>query len=185
MADNNTVWEEFQFQTPDYVADYMVSLIDKEPKLVLEPSIGIGNLAKALWKKYPNCKVIGYDIAETPLKDDRLTFYQQDFLKAEIDFKPDLILSNPPFTPMTVGYNFFDKLVRIQSRGIYLLPYLFLINSTGRPKQYSSQIDLKKVINLPRNIFNNSRIQSCLLDVYSGKTNKTEYIWYEEKVQKI
>lgn len=171
----------FEFQTPMYVADYMVELINYKPNLVLEPSIGQGNLVKALWKKYPECKVIGYDIEETPLIDERLTFIKQDFLKADIDFKPDLILSNPPFSPMCLSYNFFDKLVKIQKRGVYILPYLFLINSNSRPHKYSEEIDIKNIINLPRTVFKNSRIQSCILDVYDGKTLLTNYMWYNEK----
>lgn len=174
----------YGFQTPSYVADYMVSLIDKEPKLVLEPSIGEGNLVKALWNKFPNTKVIAYDIEDCPIKDDRLTFIKQDFLQAEINFRPDLILSNPPFTPMTLSYEFFEKCHYIQSRGIYILPYLFLINSTSRPKKYSSELDVRNIINLPRNVFKNSRIQSCILDIYEGTTTNTKYIWYEEKVNK-
>ena len=167
-----------------YVAEKMVGLIDFEPKLVLEPSIGDGNLVKALWDRFPECKVIGYDIEETILKDDRLTFIKQDFLTAEINIDVDLILSNPPFTPMTMAYKFFDKCVNIQKRGIYLIPYLFLINSSGRPKKYSQEFDLKNVINLPRSVFKNSRIQSCILDTYEGKTNTTNYTWYDEDLWK-
>lgn len=173
---------EFQFQTPEYVAEYMVSLIDFEPKLVLEPSMGLGNLVTALWKRFPDCKVIAYDIEQTPLVDDRLTFIKGDFLEAEINIVPDLILSNPPFTPMTVGYNFFEKCVNIQKRGIYLLPYLFIMNSTSRPKKYSQELNLKNLINLPRNIFKNARVQSCLLDIHEGTTDMTVFKWYEEKV---
>lgn len=162
----------------------MVNLIKEEPKLVLEPSIGEGNLVKALWQKYPNTKVIAYDIEETPLKDDRLIFIKQDFLEAKIDYKPDLILSNPPFTPMTIGYDFFDKLVNIQQRGIYILPYLFLINSNSRPKKYSKTIQIKNIINLPRSVFKNSRIQTCILDTYEGSTDVINYKWYEPEVYK-
>jgi methylase of polypeptide subunit release factors len=113
LKGGNTI---FQFQTPDYVAEYMVDLIKEEPKLVLEPSIGEGNLVKALWEKYPNTQVIAYDIEDTPLQDDRLKFIKQDFLEVEIEYKPDLILSNPPFTPMELSYKFFDKLINIQPR---------------------------------------------------------------------
>ena len=159
----------------------MVDLIDKEPKLVLEPSIGQGNLVKALWRKFPNTKVIAYDIMDSPLKDDRLIFYKQDFLSANIDYTPDLILSNPPFTPMTLSYQFFNKCIKIQKRGIYILPYLFLINSTNRPKIYSKNINIKNIIHLPRSIFKNSRIQCCILNIYEGTTNISYYKWYEEK----
>ena len=160
----------------------MVDLIDKKPKLVLEPSIGEGNLIKALWKKYPDAKVIGYDIVDTPLKDDRLLFLKQDFLSANVEYIPDLLLSNPPFTPMTLSYQFFDKCINIQKRGIYILPYLFLINSTNRPKIYSQIINIKNIIHLPRNVFKNSRIQACILDVYEGKTDISNYKWYEKKL---
>lgn len=158
-------------------------MIDKEPKLVLEPSIGEGNLVKALWRRFPNVKVIGYDIEDMPLKDNRLIFYKQNFLSANINYVSDLILSNPPFTPMTLSYKFFDKCINIQKRGIYILPYLFLINSTNRPKYYSQIINIKNIIHLPRNVFKNSRIQCCILDVHEGKTNIINYKWYEKKLK--
>jgi len=162
----------------------MVNMIEFEPELVLEPSIGEGNLIKALWDKYPNTKVVAYDIEDCPIKDNRLTFIKQDFLQANIKFKPDFILSNPPFTPMTLSYKFFDKCQQIQNRGIYILPYLFLINSTSRPREYSQKLFIKNIVNLPRNVFKNSRIQSCILDVYRGKTDTTNYLWYEKAINK-
>jgi hypothetical protein len=85
---------------------------------------------------------------------------------------------------MELSYKFFDKLINIQSRGIYILPYLFLINSNSRPQKYSKVINIKNIINMPRSVFKNSRIQSCILDTYEGNTNNTNYKWYEEKVYK-
>ena len=181
----------FQFQTPDYVADYMVSLIKEEPRLVLEPSIGEGNLVKALWKRFPKCHVLGFDTKQTTLKDDRLEFFKLDFMKVKdsylldtIGYRFDLILANPPFTPMLLSYGFFEKLINIQKRGVYILPYLFLINSNSRPKKYSQIVNVKNIINLPRNVFKNARIQSCILDVYDGETRDSKYTWYNEKLQK-
>jgi hypothetical protein len=183
---------KFQFQTPEHVADYMVSLITEEPKLVLEPSIGEGNLVKALWKRFPKARVVGFDVEETPLQDDRLEFFKMDFLDAKMDYlvktigyRFDLILANPPFTPMLLSYKFFDKLINIQKRGIYILPYLFLINSDGRARDYSLLVDVKNIFHLPRSTFKGSRIQSCILDVRDGITLNTNYVWYDKRLQRI
>jgi hypothetical protein len=138
------------FQTPDYICDYMSSLLEKSRINVLEPTAGEGNLVKSLEKN-------GF-IVTAPV----------DFW--EINGKFDAVVMNPPFTPMQVGYEILYKVMTMTDRIVALMPWLTLINSHKRISDIF-EYGLKSVTHLNRNVFKGSRVQTCVLNMekdYNG-----------------
>jgi hypothetical protein len=146
------------FQTPSYICDYMVSLIDNYPQIVLEPTAGEGNLVKALQLK-------GY-VVEAP----------HEFWDCQGRF--DTVVMNPPFTPMEVGYKILYRAMEMSNRIIALMPYLTIINSQKRTKDIFNY-GLKSIIHLPRNVFKGSRVQTCILNMEKGYTGECIFKCYE------
>ena len=141
------------FQTPWWVCELMIDLVEHEPVFILEPTSGAGNLVKSLNSRFPD------SIIDAP-KD----FYK--FLKYNHS-RYHYIVANPPFTPMTQGYKMLDKFFKIADDIIILLPWLALINSEKRTKKYISN-GLKRIIHLPRSAFPGSRVQTCVLVFQRG-----------------
>lgn len=93
------------FQTPDALADRMVSLVGLlDGTRVLEPSAGLGRIYRAI-RRVSDCPVSLVEVApqcasvlyrETE-NDRHCTLHQRDFLEWEPDSKFDVILMNPPF----------------------------------------------------------------------------------------
>jgi len=132
----------------------MVDLIQGQPKKILEPTSGKGNLVNEVKKRYPDCDVSA----------------PADFFKSGIDFY-DYIIANPPFTPMKLGYDILEKCLYQSDNLIFLMPWLSIINSQKRTKRYID-FGLKKVIHLPRIAFPGSRVQTCIL-LFERGFNKT------------
>ncbi|MFZ1323839.1 MAG: N-6 DNA methylase [Candidatus Saccharimonadales bacterium] len=85
-----------QYFTPDFVADFMVSLSTK-PKnsRVLEPSCGEGVFLDSL-KNAGYTKYTGLEIDGT-LDTSKHTVRNESFISAKFDTKFDLIIGNPPY----------------------------------------------------------------------------------------
>lgn len=148
------------FQTPDWVCDIMVKQISElpyRPDTILEPTQGEGNLVRAIDRVYPSC----------------IIYAPQDFFT--FDEQVDLIVGNPPFSPMSVGYDILERCFELSDNIIMLMPWLSLINSVKRTLLYKEH-GLRTVIHLPRNAFKGSRVQTCILIFRHGHTGKTELI---------
>jgi type I restriction-modification system DNA methylase subunit len=80
MSNQENTWEQYKsdFQTPLEVAKYMCSLIPEGTNTVLEPTPGVGNIARYLSGKYD------------------VTLPKDFFLLPES--KWDCIVMNPPFS---------------------------------------------------------------------------------------
>lgn len=142
------------FQTLDWVCEIMAGLIEHEPALILEPTPGAGNLVRALKSKYSNA------IIDAP--DDFYKFMQTNHSGYHV------IVANPPFTPMDLGYRMLEEFFTIvHYQIIILLPWLALINSERRVKKYIEK-GLKKVVHLPRKAFPGARVQTCILVFQKG-----------------
>lgn len=129
------------FQTPDYVCELMVSLLDcPAGSRVLEPTPGQGNLVSELEKKK-------FDVIAPP---------NFDMLPSGSRF--DAICANPPFTPMALGYDIMEKCMNMTDHMVMLLPWFLIINSARR-FQYMLDFGMVSIHNLPRSVFPNSRIQ--------------------------
>lgn len=142
---NNT-----NFQTPSWLCDMMTELISGYPETILEPTPGDGNLVQSLKTKFPRSTV-----------DAPHTF--EKWKRRRVDY----IVSNPPFTPMTQGYDLLDIFFNISDNIIIIMPWLALINSERRTKRYVEH-GLKEVHHLPRRAFPGSRVQTCILIFQKG-----------------
>ncbi len=138
------------FQTPEWVCDIMAGLIPEHPETILEPTSGAGNLVKAIDKRFPS------SIIYTPEHFEK-------FDKHSVD----CIVANPPFTPMLMGYKLLDRFFVLSDNIIILMPWLALINSEKRTKNYIEH-GLKLIIHLPRKAFKGARVQTCILVFQKG-----------------
>ncbi len=146
------------FQTPLIVCDYMASLVPKRKNLsILEPTPGKGNLVSALRKK------------------GNVTAPKR--FESVIGKEFDIIVMNPPFTPMERGYYFLSECMKMSNHVIALLPWFILINSDRRLNEIKSY-GLKAVTHLPRKTFPGCRIQTCVLEMKQGWTGPTDLKYF-------
>lgn len=134
------------FQTPEWVCEIMVSMIDGDPSFVLEPTSGEGNLVRAIQKKFPDCTITE----------------PNNIFQYEPEQKFDCIVANPPFTPMVKGYEILQRIIKWSDDIVILLPWLLLINSERRSKWFVEN-GLSEVRHLPRRAFPGSRVQTCIV----------------------
>ena len=142
------------FQTPQYVCEYMGSFLPTNSGTILEPTPGKGNLVKVL-KKYGT--VI-----------DPINF--NDVLGQRFDW----IVMNPPFTPMKQGYDILYKCMDMSDNIIALMPYLTIINGDKRTKDIMNW-GLKSITHLPRTTFKGTRVQTCILEMKKGYEGLTSF----------
>jgi len=118
-----------EFQTPPAVCDYMASFL---PEIItgsiLEPTPGEGNIVSALRKRISVGAIVAPERFEELSKDLRF----------------DWVVMNPPFTPMKVGYQFLEDVMKMSDNIIALLPWFILINSERRLKRIK-EFGLKSV----------------------------------------
>jgi adenine-specific DNA-methyltransferase len=96
-----------QFFTPPAIASLMADWVsEKSPGIVLDPAVGTGILARAIGKRLPHTKIIGYEIdpavAVAAQKAARLAalnieFREADFLDADPKETFDGVIGNPPY----------------------------------------------------------------------------------------
>lgn len=128
------------FQTPEWVCHLMVREIPLSAKTILEPTLGEGNLVKAITEQ----------------------FHEATIYEGMPYHCVDCIVANPPFTPMKLGYEMLDTFFKLSESIIIIMPWLALINSQKRTKNYIEH-GLKQIIHLPRSAFAGSRVQTCIL----------------------
>lgn len=143
------------FQTPPKICDFMVRLVPQYRNVkVLEPTHGKGNLVTAIKAYLPEVNLTAPD----------------DFFKmAHDDF--DWIIMNPPFSPMTVGYQILNRCMGMSHNIVALMPWLTIINSDKRAKDLVS-FGIRQIVHLPRNSFYGSRVQCCIIVLQRQFANK-------------
>lgn len=144
------------FQTQEWVCEFMVGLLPDSVRTVLEPTPGEGNLVKAL---------NGYQVTAP-----------QEFWNTQGCY--DAVVMNPPFTPMEQGYKILFATMEMSDIVIALMPWLTLINSEKRTKQIK-EFGLKSVNHLPRSAFPGSRVQTCVLEMHRGYVGETRMRFLE------
>lgn len=149
------------FQTRPDVCDYMVSLLPEGVATVLEPTPGEGNLVSAL-------RSAGYNVTAP---DNFWDMYYDNF---------DAVVMNPPFTPMSVGYDILERCTRMSDIVITLMPWLTIINSERRTQKLM-QFGLRSITHLPRSVFPGARVQTCILNLQHNYCGITEFIAYGVK----
>ena len=137
---------KMDFQTPKWVCEIMVNQIEGNPKRILEPTPGEGNLIEVITRRYPKAKVVRPS---------------NNFFDLGIE-RVDYVIANPPFTPTAIGYEMLERMFLFSDDVIVLMPWVALINGEERTKRYLNQ-GLKKVIHLPRRAFMGARVQTCIM----------------------
>lgn len=154
------------FQTPAWVCDYMASLIYGDNGTILEPTPGNGNLIKAIRKQHPTANIITPD---------------GDFLDMPVR-KVSAVVANPPFTPMSLGYEMLDRFFEFSGDVIVLMPWLTVINSEKRLNQLKAH-GLFKIVHLPRRVFEGSRVQTCILVFGEGCRGEILFVDINDEVK--
>ena len=96
--------QDYQFfETPDDLADWIVSLADiKETDLILEPSAGRGAIIKAIHSIYPSLNVDCYELMpenrEYLLQMPCVSLMGLNFINDNKEKKYNKIIANPPFS---------------------------------------------------------------------------------------
>jgi len=148
------------FQTPPPICYEMVSMLPDGVVTVIEPTPGEGNIVRALENRG------GYEIT-APM----------DFWKVSGSF--DAAVMNPPFTPMEEGYKILYAVMEMCDVIVALMPWLTIINSKKRSRDIK-RYGLVSVTHLPRHVFMGSRVQTCILNMRKGCTEKTIFEFYGE-----
>lgn len=133
------------FQTPAWVADIMVSLIEGNPNVFLEPTAGEGNLVAAIKRKYPQADILA-----------------PQYFELCVIQRVNQVVMNPPFRPTPKGYEILERCFQFSGNIIALMPWVALINAESRADFYLSK-GLKEVWHLPRSAFSGARVQTCIL----------------------
>ncbi|MFQ5980699.1 MAG: Eco57I restriction-modification methylase domain-containing protein [Candidatus Heimdallarchaeota archaeon] len=166
-----------QYFTPRFVAEFMVSLIQKDKSVpVLEPAAGKGVFLDVLWKKgFRN--ILAYEIDANLPNESPAAINYQDFLTVENLASPEVIIGNPPYVRWKnmaqkdrerfkkdpkwkkivnglsdLSYAFMHKCVDIlQPEGelIFITPYFWTetLHSSDLRRKIASCGDLATVIN--------------------------------------
>lgn len=156
------------FQTPENVCDYMVSLLPRmyamaDKHRFLEPTPGEGNLVRAIEKKNFRC------ICPEPGES------YWDWLLLPYRSRPfDAVCMNPPFTPMAEGWRYMENAMELTDNIVALLPFLLLINSDKRMKKLFD-FGLLSVTHLPRKTFPDNRVQCCIVQLQRGFSGKASF----------
>ncbi len=127
MSGNDLKKEFGDYQTPNefatQVCDYLYDSLNIRPKVIIEPTAGIGNFISASLKRFVQCeKVVGIEInqkycelCKERIEDSRLlieceNFFGYDFNKYSCDGDDTLIVGNPPWaTNSELNFNLPEK----------------------------------------------------------------------------
>ena len=131
----NDIHSKGQYFTTDITLQYnILDFIKNNPKTILEPSIGRGDLVKYITENY-NVNFDMYELDESIelLEDiDREKVNYGDFIKANITKKYKTIIGNPPYVKKSTGnlyLEFIEKcfnLLKIKGELIFIVPSDFL-----------------------------------------------------------
>lgn len=131
----NDIHSKGQYFTTDITLQYTIlDFIKNNPKTILEPSIGRGDLVKYITEN-SNVNFDMYELDESIalLKDiDRDKVNYGDFIKANISKKYKTIIGNPPYIKKSTGnlyLEFIEKcfnLLKIKGELIFIVPSDFL-----------------------------------------------------------
>lgn len=158
------------FQTPKPLCRFIIKHLEETydidtTEIVFEPTPGEGNFISVL-------KEMGYGF-DIPHPTD-------DIFEYKFPHPYRVIIGNPPWTPMELGYQIldlcFDNLDPYNSILVFILPWLFLINSDTRAKKYFPH--LTEIIHLPRTTFKGARIQSAIFFFEKHKKHQFSYLSY-------
>jgi adenine-specific DNA-methyltransferase len=131
------------FTTNSYLKDCVYKLINNKPNIILEPSVGQGDLVEYV-KSKPEFNKTKFDLYEIDTSIKLLENVNEkvnygDFLKYKIDNKYDTIIGNPPYVKTQTGNLYIDfidkcyKLLNDDGELIFIVPSDFIkLTSSSR-----------------------------------------------------
>jgi type I restriction-modification system DNA methylase subunit len=165
-----------EFQTPADVCDYMVSLIPDSARSIVEPTMGEGNIVKAIDRINKSSKLgLRKFILATPI----------NFFNFPTNLRFDCAVMNPPFSVKytnmdgapdrylkkgaQIGWEMTKDCMKMCDSVITLLPWTIITNSDKR-LNYMMEYGLVSVTALPRETFPGARIQCCVIHLQKNYT---------------
>lgn len=166
--------KSIDFQTPEKVCKYMVSLLPADTVTVMEPTPGIGNIVRALQEK-------GYEVTAL-----------EDFFKRDKNVRYDAVCMNPPFSSkyafgmpegfdkegMRLGYHLLLECMQMTDVVIALMPWFTISDSDVRLRRLKKW-GLKSITALPRKTFEFARIQTCVFELIKGYKGETKFTVFD------
>lgn len=170
-------YEDFKndYQTPIPVVKYMISLIPKWFKTVLEPTPGVGNIKKELINS-------GYNVTAP-----------DDYFINKLG-KFDCVVMNPPFSHkftnltnapidlhrsgMRMGYWFLTDCMQKSNNVIALMPWFTISDSDVRMRALK-RYGIRSITSLPRKTFQFARIQTMVIHLERGYMGDTIFYAYD------
>ena len=152
------------FQTPDWCCKYMASQIPRGCQSILEPTPGNGGLVRAILER---------NLPQPELPHFHVTAPER-FEDIPDVSRFDCVVMNPPFANGQ-GIRILERCMAMSDYIIALMPWLALINSSKRLKMLMN-FGLRSVVNLPRNTFPGSRVQTCILVMEKGYKDITKLL---------
>jgi len=198
-----------QFNTKPTIIDFILKqdFIPKDKDIsILEPSSGEGNFIKALKDK--DYKKISYYEIDEKYKNTGAII--EDFLKAKVNKRFDLIIGNPPFTSIKLNKSYYGEgetefktrfiemlflekslsLLNDKGKLVFIFPNrLFLDTKFNRILKmiYEKGFYINRIIDLPLNIFTNTKCTTsvliCISKEKSGVGVNGHHIPIEEFLQ--
>lgn len=171
-------WENSMndFQTPVLTCKYMISLLPETATRILEPTKGIGNLQS--------------EVEAT----GRICIAPDDYFLMDKKLRFDAIVMNPPFSSkfanmenapiginkygMRLGYHILLECMEMSDTIIALMPWFTISDSDVRLRLLKNY-GLKSLTALPRKTFQYARIQTMVIELVKGWSEKTEFKVYD------
>lgn len=118
------------FTTSEYLKLNVFNLIKNKPDIILEPSVGEGDIVKYILSRSPNMKFDTYEIDDSLISTDDVIY--GDFLEIQIDKKYKTIVGNPPYVKTKSGNLYIDfikkcyELLEPSGELIFIVPSDFI-----------------------------------------------------------
>ncbi len=152
------------FQTPEWLANYMASFIPENAGTILEPTPGAGNLVKAIQ---------GKGSITAP----------KDFFKLSMDLRFDWCIMNPPYNPRSLCNSIFLQCMEQCDNIIALIPYDTITNAQKRHRKIM-HFGLKEIIHIDRyKAFKNIRVNICIMIMERGYKGETIFKSLPQKLK--
>jgi hypothetical protein len=169
----------------------LLKLIESEPSCVLDPAVGHGALLRAAVSRWPNTKLIGFDLSKDAVETAKVNLPLArlscvDALRTPWTIKgkaanSPLVACNPPFlgeslAPITtrVDIRFFNRCIKaLHNSGLLLFVFPQSIASSPSFREtrteWLSHSTLTAAIELPQNAFKNTEASAVAVIFKPGK----------------
>ena len=164
--------------------------IKNNPKKILEPSVGRGDLVKYISKHYPNTKFTCYEIDKSIdfiINTDCII--SGDFLKIDIKDKWKTIIGNPPYVKTKKGNLYIDfiskcvDLLKDKGELIFIIPSDFF-KLTSAIKTIQKMMDNGTITHIfhphNENLFENASIDVIIFRYCKNKKLEKKVLYNDE-----